>query len=49
MDIEYIETLVDPDNIAYCKLEFLRTKTALNGFTLKYKLIVRANQVVQRF
>ena len=30
--------------IAYCKLEFLRTKTALNHFALKYKLIVRANQ-----
>ena len=31
--------------IAYCKLEFLRTKTALNHFALKYKLILRANQV----
>lgn len=31
--------------IAYCKLEFLRTKTALNHFALKYKLIVRANQI----
>ena len=31
--------------IAYCKLEFLRTKTALNHFALKYKLIVRANQM----
>ena len=31
--------------IAYCKLEFLKTKTALNHFALKYKLILRANQV----
>ena len=31
--------------IAYCKLEFLRAKTALNHFALKYKLIVRANQM----
>jgi hypothetical protein len=31
--------------ISYCKLEILRTKTALNHFALKYKLIVRANQV----
>jgi hypothetical protein len=31
--------------IAYCKLEFLRMQTALNHFALKYKLIVRANQM----
>ena len=31
--------------IAYCKLEFLRMKTNLNHFALKYKLIVRANQM----
>ena len=31
--------------IAYCKLEFLRIKTALNQFALKYKLILRVNQV----
>lgn len=30
--------------IAYCKLEFLRTKTSLNHFALKYKLLVKANQ-----
>ena len=31
--------------IAYCKLEFLRIKTALNHFALKYRLILRANQM----
>lgn len=31
--------------IAYCKLELLRVKTTLNHFALKYKLIVRANQI----
>ena len=31
--------------VAYCKLEFLRAKTALNHFALKYKLITRANQM----
>lgn len=31
--------------IAYCKLEFLRTKTSLNHFALKYKLLVKANQM----
>jgi len=31
--------------VAYCKLEFLRAKTALNHFALKYKLIIRANQM----
>jgi len=30
--------------IAYCKLEFLRIRTSLNHFALKYKLILRANQ-----
>lgn len=31
--------------IAYCKLEFLRTKTSLNHFALKYKLLMRANRI----
>ena len=31
--------------IAYCKLEMLRVKTKLNHFSLKYKLIIRANQM----
>ena len=31
--------------IAYCKLEILRVKTKLNHFAMKYKLIVRANQI----
>ena len=31
--------------IAYCKLEFLRMRTALNHFALKYKLIIKANQM----
>lgn len=31
--------------IAYCKLEALKVKTKLNHFAIKYKLIVRANQV----
>jgi IS4 transposase len=31
--------------IAYCKLEFLKTKTHLNHFALKYKLLLRANQM----
>jgi IS4 transposase len=31
--------------IAYCKLEMLKTKTQLNHFAIKYKLIVRANQI----
>ena len=30
--------------IAYCKLEFLKVKTSLNHFALKYKLILKANQ-----
>lgn len=30
--------------IGYCKLEFLKFKTCLNHFALKYKLIIRANQ-----
>ncbi|KKL85259.1 hypothetical protein LCGC14_1956500, partial [marine sediment metagenome] len=32
--------------IAFCKLEFLKWKTNLNHFALKYKLIVSANQKV---
>lgn len=31
--------------IGYCKLEFLKMKTNLNHFALKYKLILRANQM----
>lgn len=31
--------------VAYCKLEFLKMKTALNHFALKHKLLIRANQV----
>lgn len=31
--------------VAYCKLEFLRTKTSLNHFALKYRLLVKANQM----
>lgn len=31
--------------VAYCKLEFLRTKTSLNHFTIKYKLLIRANRM----
>lgn len=31
--------------IGYCKLEFLKIKTCLNHFALKYKLIIRANQM----
>ena len=31
--------------IAYCKLELLRVKTHLNHFAMKYKLIIRANQI----
>lgn len=31
--------------VAYCKLEFLKMKTHLNHFALKYKLILKANQI----
>ena len=31
--------------IAYCKLEFIKIKTCLNHFALKYKLLIKANQV----
>ncbi|KIC76284.1 hypothetical protein DB41_GL00250 [Neochlamydia sp. TUME1] len=31
--------------MAYCKLEFLKIKTLLNHFALKYKLILKANQM----
>lgn len=34
--------------IAYCKLEMLKLKTSLNHFALKYKLIVRANQIAMK-
>lgn len=31
--------------VAYCKLEFLKQRTHLNHFAMKYKLIMRANQI----
>ena len=31
--------------VGYCKLEFLKMKTSLNHFALKYKLILKANQM----
>ena len=31
--------------VGYCKLERLKIKTSLNHFAIKYKLILRANQV----
>ena len=31
--------------IGYCKLEFLKMKTHLNHFAIKYKLILRANRM----
>ena len=31
--------------VAYCKLEFLKMKTSLNHFALKYKLLIKANQM----
>lgn len=31
--------------IGYCKLEYLKLKTCLNHFALKYKLILKANQM----
>ncbi|HHT7364547.1 TPA: transposase, partial [Legionella pneumophila] len=34
--------------IAYCKLELLKFKTKMNHFAIKYKLIVRANQIVMQ-
>lgn len=34
--------------IAFCKLEFLKIRTALNHFALKYKLILKANQMAFR-
>lgn len=30
--------------VAYCKLEFLRTKTSLNHFGMKYMLLLKANR-----
>ena len=32
--------------IAYCKLELLKVKTAMNHFAIKYKLILKANQAM---
>tara|TARA_B100000029_G_C17467015_1_gene920622 strand:+ start:104 stop:1153 length:1050 start_codon:yes stop_codon:yes gene_type:complete len=34
--------------VAYCKLEKLKIKTNLNHFALKYKLILRANQIAMK-
>lgn len=34
--------------VAYCKLEFLKIRTTLNHFALKYKLILKANQMAFR-
>lgn len=34
--------------IAYCKLEMLKIKTHLNHFAIKYKLIIRANQIAMQ-
>ena len=34
--------------IAYCKLEYLKLKTHMNHFAIKYKLIVRANQIAMQ-
>ena len=31
--------------VAYCKLEFLKMKTSMNHFALKYKLLIKANQM----
>ena len=31
--------------VSYCKLEFLKIRTNLNHFALKYKLILKANQI----
>ena len=31
--------------VSYCKLELLRIRTTLNHFALKYKLILKANQI----
>ena len=31
--------------VAYCKLEFLKMKTNLNHFALKYKILIKANQM----
>ena len=31
--------------VAYCKLEFLKMKTNLNHFAMKYKLLIKANQI----
>lgn len=32
--------------IAYCKLELLKVKTALNHFAIKHKLILKAKQIM---
>jgi IS4 transposase len=32
--------------IAYCKLELLKVKTAMNHFAIKHKLLLKANQIM---
>ena len=32
--------------IAFCKLELLKVKTAMNHFAIKHKLILKANQIM---
>ena len=34
--------------IVYCNLEMIKFKTGLNHFAIKYKLIVRANQIAMQ-
>ena len=34
--------------VAYCNLEFMKVKTKMNHFAIKYKLIVRANQIAMQ-
>ncbi len=32
--------------VAFCKLELLKVKTAMNHFAIKQKLLLKANQVM---
>ena len=32
--------------IAFCKLELLKVKTAMNHFAIKQKLLLKANQIM---
>lgn len=43
--VTHMSNHIDASVIAYCKLEMLKIKTHLNHFAIKYKLIVRANQI----